>query len=211
MSSDLQRAAVWHRAEASGRWADPSLSRDASAPGAILREVGAASLMESRRGRARTPWGTCALAWGADGVLQWEFEADPSGAQPWQGLRPGPALDPRLPVDDAGAAAWVDRWLDSGSSRSQPIPVAVRGTAFQFKVWRALLAVPWGRLTSYRRLASTIGHPGAARAVGAACGANPVALVIPCHRVVRESGDLNGYRWGWDRKARVLAWESGRD
>ena len=70
-------------------------------------------------------------------------------------------------------------------------------------------AVRRGAVTSYGRLAESIGAPRAARAVGAACGANPVALIIPCHRVVRESGDLNGYRWGLDRKRALLVGELG--
>ena len=85
--------------------------------------------------------------------------------------------------------------------------MSVSGTPFQLAVWRALLGVPRGSLTSYGRLAMAIGAPGAARAVGAACGANRVALLIPCHRVIRESGELSGYRWGMDRKVGLLAEE----
>ena len=88
--------------------------------------------------------------------------------------------------------------------------MSVSGTPFQLAVWRALLEVPRGSLTSYGRLAMAIGAPGAARAVGAACGANRVALLIPCHRVIRESGELSGYRWGMNRKAGLLAEELGR-
>jgi AraC family transcriptional regulator of adaptative response/methylated-DNA-[protein]-cysteine methyltransferase len=199
---------VWQRGEAFRRWADSGIDADRDPSGVILREVGEGFPREGWRGRAMTPWGGCGLAWSAVGILQLEFEEDPSGTRPWTGLRDGPALRKEFSIDDAGAARWIERWLDPQRSRSRPIPVAVRGTPFQRKVWRALLDVPRGRLTSYGRLASAIGHPGAARAVGAACGANPVALVIPCHRVVRESGDLNGYRWGVDRKARLLTWES---
>lgn len=208
MVPDPQYMAVWKRDEAVRRWADFGVGADRWASGVILRQAGEPFPTEGWRGRAMTPWGMCALAWSTDGILQWEFEDDSSGAPPWRGLRDGPVLRDEMPIDDAGAADWVERWLDSQRFPSQPIPVAVRGTPFQKKVWRALLDVPRGRLTSYGRLASAIGHPGASRAVGAACGANPVALVIPCHRVVRESGELNGYRWGVDRKARLLAWES---
>jgi AraC family transcriptional regulator of adaptative response/methylated-DNA-[protein]-cysteine methyltransferase len=85
--------------------------------------------------------------------------------------------------------------------------VSLIGTPFQQAVWRALLGVPRGSLTSYSRLAAAVGTPGAARAVGAACGANRVAVLVPCHRVIRESGELSGYRWGMDRKLRLLAGE----
>jgi AraC family transcriptional regulator of adaptative response/methylated-DNA-[protein]-cysteine methyltransferase len=86
----------------------------------------------------------------------------------------------------------------------------VAGSRFQFQVWRALLRVPSGSVVSYGDLARTMGQPGAARAVGQAVGANPVAWLIPCHRVLRGDGAIGGYRWGPRRKAVMLAWESGR-
>jgi AraC family transcriptional regulator of adaptative response/methylated-DNA-[protein]-cysteine methyltransferase len=84
----------------------------------------------------------------------------------------------------------------------------VRGTNFQIKVWEALLHVPPGSAVSYGELAVRIGKPAAARAVGSAVGRNPVSLVIPCHRVIRETGALGGYRWGETRKRLLLGWES---
>ena len=75
------------------------------------------------------------------------------------------------------------------------------------EVWRALLEIPNGALSTYRRLATAIGKPGAARAVGTAVGSNPVAFLIPCHRVIRETGAISGYRWGVGRKRALLAWE----
>jgi AraC family transcriptional regulator of adaptative response/methylated-DNA-[protein]-cysteine methyltransferase len=84
----------------------------------------------------------------------------------------------------------------------------VRGTPFQVRVWRALLDIQPGLLTSYKRLAAAIGGPSAARAVGAAVGKNPLAYLIPCHRVIRETGVLGGYHWGLVRKRAMIAWES---
>ncbi len=78
-------------------------------------------------------------------------------------------------------------------------------------MWRALLAIPPGGLATYRTLAAGIGHPRAARAVGNAIAANPLAYLIPCHRVIRESGALGGYRWGLIRKSAIQGWESGRE
>jgi AraC family transcriptional regulator of adaptative response/methylated-DNA-[protein]-cysteine methyltransferase len=78
------------------------------------------------------------------------------------------------------------------------------------KVWRALLELPIGSLATYGDVAARIGAPGSARAVGTAVGANPVAWLIPCHRVIRESGALGGYRWGTERKAAMLGWEAAR-
>jgi AraC family transcriptional regulator of adaptative response/methylated-DNA-[protein]-cysteine methyltransferase len=83
----------------------------------------------------------------------------------------------------------------------------VRGTSFQLRVWRALLRVPPGTFVSYGQLANAAGNPRAARATGAAVACNPVAFLIPCHRVIRADGTLGGYRWGVARKRAILAWE----
>lgn len=90
----------------------------------------------------------------------------------------------------------------------RPLSLLVSGTNFQINVWRALLNVPSGSVISYAQLASGIGRPGSARAVGNAVGANPVAFLIPCHRVIHASGKLDGYRWGSTRKRAMIAWES---
>jgi AraC family transcriptional regulator of adaptative response/methylated-DNA-[protein]-cysteine methyltransferase len=91
----------------------------------------------------------------------------------------------------------------------QGIPLDVRGTAFQERVWRALRAVPAGTTTTYGGLAGTIGAPRSVRAVAGACAANPLAVLVPCHRVVGRDGSLTGYRWGLDRKAELLRREAG--
>jgi len=88
------------------------------------------------------------------------------------------------------------------------LPLDIRGTAFQQQVWRALQKIPAGRTRSYAEVARSIGRPDAMRAVGSACGANPVALVVPCHRVVQTGGGLGGYRWGVERKRELLEAES---
>ncbi len=101
---------------------------------------------------------------------------------------------------------WVSTILDylNGRAPSLDLPVDVRATAFQWQVWRALQAIPVGSTRTYSELAEAIGHPRAARAVGNACANNPVSLVIPCHRAIREDGSLGGYRWGLERKKRLL-------
>ncbi len=88
------------------------------------------------------------------------------------------------------------------------LPLDIRGTAFQRRVWKALSAVPAGRTITYAELAAAVGAPGSARAVARACSANPLAVAIPCHRVVRTDGALSGYRWGVERKAALLAREA---
>ncbi len=90
------------------------------------------------------------------------------------------------------------------------LPLDIRGTAFQQRVWRALQQIPVGSTVTYTDIANRIGTPRSARAVAQACGANPLAVVIPCHRVVRSDGDLSGYRWGIERKSALLQRESTR-
>jgi AraC family transcriptional regulator of adaptative response/methylated-DNA-[protein]-cysteine methyltransferase len=88
-------------------------------------------------------------------------------------------------------------------------PIDVRATAFQQRVWKALQAIPRGETRSYSELALQLGVPKASRAVGAAIGSNPVAVVVPCHRVIGKDGSLSGYRWGVERKRKLLEAEKG--
>jgi len=88
------------------------------------------------------------------------------------------------------------------------LPLDIRATAFQRQVWEQLRSIPYGKTVSYGDVAKALGNPGAVRAVGRACGSNPVALVIPCHRVVREDQSLGGYRWGLERKKKILDHEA---
>jgi AraC family transcriptional regulator of adaptative response/methylated-DNA-[protein]-cysteine methyltransferase len=89
-------------------------------------------------------------------------------------------------------------------------PVWPIGTPFQLQVWQALLAIPPGQVATYGQIAAALGRPRAARAVGAAVAANPLAWLIPCHRVIGASGALTGYRWGLPVKRAMLAWEAAR-
>ncbi|QHW00672.1 bifunctional transcriptional activator/DNA repair enzyme AdaA [Spirosoma endbachense] len=92
----------------------------------------------------------------------------------------------------------------------KPLSVLVRGSAFQLKVWEALLKIPEGKLASYDQIAEAIGQPTASRAVGTAIGSNPVGYLIPCHRVIKKTGLFGGYRWGTERKQAMLGWEAAR-
>jgi AraC family transcriptional regulator, regulatory protein of adaptative response / methylated-DNA-[protein]-cysteine methyltransferase len=108
--------------------------------------------------------------------------------------------------DDAGLGGWVKEIVNHLQGR-QPhldLPLDVRATAFQWRVWQELLAIPYGSTRSYSDIARALGQPKAVRAVARACATNPASLVIPCHRVVREDGSLGGYRWGLDRKQALL-------
>jgi len=93
-------------------------------------------------------------------------------------------------------------------SEHEPTRVWLRGSPFQLKVWQALLAIPEGAHATYGQIAAFIGRKGANRAVGSAIGRNPVAWIIPCHRVIRQMGDLGGYRWGAPIKTAMIGYEA---
>ncbi|WP_346948621.1 methylated-DNA--[protein]-cysteine S-methyltransferase [Dyella sp.] len=119
---------------------------------------------------------------------------------------------------DAGREEWLDAviariaselgWTDAAAPELPPLDIAA--TAFQWRVWDALTRIPAGSTRSYGEIAADIGLPKAARAVGQACGNNRVALIVPCHRVVREDGSIGGWRWGVERKRELLARERRR-
>ena len=114
--------------------------------------------------------------------------------------------------DDAAMAEWrenLSRLMD-GREANPSLPLDIRATAFQRRVWEALQNIPRGETRSYSAVAKKIGMPKATRAVARACATNPVAVAIPCHRVMREDGDLGGYRWGIERKEQLLQLEQGR-
>ncbi|AHX11904.1 6-O-methylguanine DNA methyltransferase [Dyella jiangningensis] len=116
---------------------------------------------------------------------------------------------------DAGREEWLDAviariarelgWSDADAPAMPPLDVAA--TAFQWRVWDALTRIPSGTTKSYGELAAQLGVPKAARAIGRACGSNKLALIVPCHRIVREDGSLGGWRWGVERKRELLASE----
>lgn len=145
-----------------------------------------------------TERGVCAVSLGDDGerlgrVLREEY----------------PAAE--IQRDDVGLAGWVDpivRHL-AGEEPNLDLPIDVQATAFQRRVWEALRKIPYGQTRSYRAIAEELGQPTAFRAVARACATNPVAVVVPCHRVVRSDGSLGGYRWGLQRKAALLEQEKG--
>jgi AraC family transcriptional regulator of adaptative response/methylated-DNA-[protein]-cysteine methyltransferase len=95
-------------------------------------------------------------------------------------------------------------------SQLNQIKLHLTGTAFQLKVWQALLQIPFGSLTTYGALAQSINKPKASRAVGTAIGNNPVAFLIPCHRVIQATGNLGDYMWGSNRKTAIIGWEAAK-
>jgi AraC family transcriptional regulator of adaptative response/methylated-DNA-[protein]-cysteine methyltransferase len=159
--------------------------------------------------RVETPFGeallaahggrVCALSFltaGLDAAL-----ADLAERWPRAELRYGP--EELAPL----AEALAERF---GPGPCRPLALLLQGSPFQLKVWEALLAIPEGQVAAYGDLARSVGAPGAGRAVGTALGRNPIAYLIPCHRVIQASGALGGYRWGLDRKRALLALERAR-
>ncbi len=112
--------------------------------------------------------------------------------------------------DDFQHKNWVQTIINfiAGSEPHLDLPLDIRGTAFQKQVWQALQKIPYGETRTYKDIAREIDKPDAVRAVGTACGANPVALIVPCHRVLRSDGGLGGYEWGLERKKKLLEQES---
>ncbi|MGB1109479.1 MAG: bifunctional transcriptional activator/DNA repair enzyme AdaA [Gammaproteobacteria bacterium] len=112
--------------------------------------------------------------------------------------------------ESAQAEALAERVFSNFHDASKPLSVLVKGTNFQVQVWRALLNIPFGQLFSYRHMAGAIGKERASRAVGTAIAQNRVGYLIPCHRVIRQNGELSRYRWGSRRKGMMLAWEEAQ-
>lgn len=153
------------------------------------------SVVSSALGRllvAYTEHGVCAVAIGSDDR---KLEQGLRGDFPLAEIRAaGPAIH-----------EWITAIVASlDGAPSAAIPIDARGTAFQWRVWNALQRIPRGTTLSYSEVAKKIGSPTAVRAVARACATNPVALVIPCHRVIRRNGELGGYRWGLERKKALL-------
>ncbi len=161
---------------------------------------------------APCPLGLVMVAGTARGICSVSFGAERSALE--QQLRqdfPAATLAP----PDPAFTAWVEtivNHLKQPSGIIEHLPLDIRGTAFQQRVWQALRQIPAGHTMSYADVADRIGQPSAARAVARACASNPVAVIIPCHRVLKKDGGLSGYRWGQERKQSLLKQEgAGRD
>ncbi len=201
-------------------------------PTALLRGAPAEtirySIAASPLGRtlvAATSAGVCAIAFAAsDAVLRHDLRERFPKADLIEEIRPAASAsgksasgkpDSKASADPANPqAAWLAEAVHfvlahlSEDPTAATFPLDIRATAFQHRVWQALQEIPRGETLSYGALAHRLGQPTAARAVATACGANPLALAIPCHRVVGANGALTGYRWGVDRKEKILAAEA---
>jgi len=156
---------------------------------------------------AQTPLGLVMIGATDRGICFIQFGDDEKALQRQLTAEYPAATHAPMPADQRDTfAAWMralSAYLE-GHTAALDLPLDVRGTAFQMRVWRYLQTIPFGEVQSYSEVASGIGQPSAARAVAQACASNTVALAIPCHRVIRGNGELGGYRWGVERKRTLL-------
>lgn len=189
-----------------GRLHDLFVACEGMTPGEWRRGEG----VTVRHGLSESPFGIALVGWTDVGVcwlsLGAERELDAMRGE----LR---ETWPRaVMVEDTHGAQEVARraFAFAAGAKDEGLTLDVRGTNFQMKVWEALLRIPPGSVVSYGDVARAVGQPSASRAVGAAVGANPVSVLIPCHRVIQRSGVIHRYRWGAERKRSLLAWERAR-
>jgi len=189
-----------------GRLHDLFVTIDAVTPGEYKR---GGEGLRIEFGVHETPFGDCLIATTERGVCEIAFIG--TGDDPYDALRarwPNAML-----VERPGATQGIaERIFGTAATDigAEPLHLVVRGTNFQLKVWEALLRIPPGGVSTYEQIAAAIGAPTASRAVGTAVGANPVAYLIPCHRVIRKTGAFGNYRWGATRKRAMLGWEAAR-
>jgi len=154
-----------------------------------------------------SPFGKVFIAMTTKGICKLAFLEQETAGEHLQVLKkcwPGA----KITENSASTKYAIEEMFSGKIKKDRPLSIHVAGTNFQLSVWKALLAIPPGTVTSYNHIASQVGRPRAARAVGTALGSNPVAFLIPCHRVLRQSGELGGYHWGETRKHAIHAWES---
>jgi AraC family transcriptional regulator of adaptative response/methylated-DNA-[protein]-cysteine methyltransferase len=186
-----------------GRLHDLFVSVDAVTPGEYKAKGAGLSISY---GFHDTPFGSCFIAATERGVTNLEFGERSDCVQRlhqnWSAAE--------LRDDHEFTGDYVERIFRQEPDDTDKIKLYLSGTNFQLKVWQALLEIPAGHLTSYQQIARHVGRPKAVRAVGNAVGRNPVAFVIPCHRVIRQSGEYGNYRWGTARKKAMLGWEAAK-
>ncbi len=187
-----------------GRLHDLFVSIDAVTPGEFKS---AGVNLELRYAFHDTPFGTCLVAESPRGISHLGFVDGDNRTQALAELRQNWREASIAEHFDAGRRAIRQAFSPADCAGQPPIKVLLKGTNFQVKVWEALLKIPEGAAVSYGALAEAVGRPGADRAVGTAVGRNPIAYLIPCHRVLRSNGTVGGYRWGTARKKAMLGYE----
>ena len=195
------------RLSSPGRLHDLFVNLEAMSPGEF--KAGGAGL-QIRYGIHDTPFGTSVIATTARGICNLYFLETTDEQTAAQRLRLA-WKNAEIIRDEQATQSLRDRIFNLETlSEQKPLTLLVKGTNFQIQVWRALLKLPFGAIATYQTIAQLVARPTAARAVGNAIGNNPIGYLIPCHRVIRESGELGGYGWGVERKTVMLGWEASR-
>jgi len=188
-----------------GRLHDLMVNTEAVSPGEYKSRGAGLTI---RYGLHPTPFGSCLIGLTERGICHLSFVQTSEGdaidalAADWASAT--------MVEDQRATAPWVGPIFDLSQRRDRPLHLFLRGTNFQLKVWEALLSVPAGTVTTYEQIAAQIGKPKALRAVGTAVGHNSIAVLIPCHRVIRKVGEFGNYRYGPARKKALLGWEASR-
>lgn len=189
-----------------GRLHDLCIKVEAATPGEI-RSGGMGLCI--RYGYAQSPFGECLIAQSHRGICHLSFLHTSTHEQQLAALQ---QLWPHADYEhDDRLASELLQQLFVRPGTAHEFKAHIRGSRFQLQVWKALIQIPPGQLLSYGDVASLIGRPSAARAVGSAIGKNPIAYLIPCHRVIRDTGIIAGYHWGNTRKRSIIAWESAHN
>ena len=186
----------------SGRLHDLMIRCEAMTPGEIKSQ---GEGMQICFGTAVTPLGKSLIAWTSRGICYLAFYDETPEVYVKELKVEWPNAE--FIRNDQDASCWANK-IFINPELNQPLYLLLKGTNFQIKVWEALLRVSSGQLVSYSQLAQIAGSPKASRAVGSAMAANKIGFLIPCHRVIRESGELGHYRWGAERKSALQAWEA---
>ncbi len=185
---------------------DLCVSIEAASPGEI-KAAGAGLLIDY--GFGFTPFGKCLVASSSRGIVHFVFVDPGQEANAIIDLK-SEWSNAKFTNNEALADDLVSQLFNYDNNRAISLRAFVKGTKFQIRVWNALLNIAPGRLLSYGQLADRIGQPTASRAVGSAIGKNPLAYLIPCHRVIRATGHFGEYRWGAGRKRLMIAYEMAR-
>lgn len=204
-SRDVLSVALEAGLSGPGRLHDLMVTCEAMSPGEI-KSLGAG--LEIRFGDAPTPFGHSLIAWTPRGICHLGFVEGDALEAAVAGLQQ--EWPTATFVHDPQRALQLAAAIFNASPTKQPLHLMLRGTNFQIKVWEALISVAQGEIVSYTQLATMAGMPKARRSVGTAIGKNNIALLIPCHRVIRETGEIGSYRWGSSRKAALLAYEGAQ-
>ncbi|MFZ5915761.1 MAG: methylated-DNA--[protein]-cysteine S-methyltransferase [Chloroflexota bacterium] len=206
-SSSVLDAALDVGLSGPGRLHDLFVTFEAVTPGEFKRQ---GSGLEITYGFHQTPFGECLLAITGRGICGLHF-APSGGVSEVLGELVDRWPQATLVERSSDTAPYIERLFAARvHARPQPFHLWLKGTNFQVNVWRALLRIPPGAMVSYQNVAAYLGMPNASRAVARAIASNPVAFIIPCHRVIGQAGQVQGYRWGTARKKAMLVWEAGR-